>query len=130
MPVLYNFSDFLYFLKSSVYIVSYNLLLPSVLFLVPETVSIIEQAHALKPDGEYLFMCYGSTINNDIFYERRKKYCDEVGAPYLSSHKFRFAVASILKAAVVKTEYLQKQLGHSNRAMTEHYIKQLLNLTI
>ena len=92
------------------------------IFLVPEAVSIIEQAHDLNPDGEYLFMCYGRTINNDTFNERLKKYCDEAGVPYLSSHKLRFTVASTLKAAGVKTEYLQKQLGHSNRAMTEHYI--------
>ena len=92
------------------------------IFLVPEAVSIIEQAHALNPDGEYLFMCYGRTINNDTFNERLKKYCTEADVPYLSSHKLRFTVASTLKAAGVKTEYLQKQLGHSNRTMTEHYI--------
>ncbi len=92
------------------------------IFLVPEAVAIIELAHELNPDGEYLFMCHGRTINNDTFNERLKKYCNDAGVPYLSSHKLRFTVASTLKAAGVKTEYLQKQLGHSNRAMTEHYI--------
>ena len=41
-----------------------------------------------------------------------------------SSHKLRFTVASTLKAAGVETAYLQKTLGHSNRAMTEHYINE------
>ena len=92
------------------------------IYLVPEAVAIIKKAHEINPDGDYLFMCHGRTINNDTFNERLKKYCNDAGVPYLSSHKLRFTVASTLKAAGVKTEYLQKTLGHSNRAMTEHYI--------
>lgn len=92
------------------------------LYLIPEAVEIIEKAHEINPDGEYLFMCHGRTINNDTFNERLRKYCEEAGVPYLSSHKLRFTVASTLKAAGVDTSYLQKSLGHSNRAMTEHYI--------
>lgn len=61
-------------------------------------------------------------INNDTFNERLKKYCNEAGVPYLSSHKLRFTVASTLCEAGVDVSYLQKTLGHSNRAMTEHYI--------
>ena len=90
--------------------------------LIPEAVEIIQKAMEINPDGRYLFMCHGRTINNDTFNERLKKYCNDAGVPYLSSHKLRFTVASTLKAAGVSTEYLQKQLGHSNRAMTEHYI--------
>jgi integrase len=93
-------------------------------FLVPEAMEIIRKAHEINPDGEYLFMCHGRTINNDTFNERLKKYCNEAGVPYMSSHKLRFTVASTLKAAGVETAYLQKSLGHSNRAMTEHYINE------
>ena len=92
------------------------------IYLVPEAVEIIKKAHEINPDGEYLFMCHGRTINNDTFNERLRKYCNDAGVPYLSSHKLRFTVASTLKAAGVDTAYLQKTLGHSNRAMTEHYI--------
>ena len=92
------------------------------IFLVPEAVAVIEKAHEINPDGEYLFMCYGRPINNDTFNDRLRKYCKEAGVPYLSSHKLRFTVASTLRAAGVDTAYLQKTLGHSNRAMTEHYI--------
>ena len=92
------------------------------IYLVPEAVEIIKKAHEINPDGEYLFMCHGRTINNDTFNERLRKYCNDAGVPYLSSHKLRFTVASTLKAAGVETAYLQKTLGHSNRAMTEHYI--------
>lgn len=90
--------------------------------LIPEAMEIIKKAIEINPDGEYLFMCHGRTINNDTFNERLKKYCNDAGVPYLSSHKLRFTVASTLKAAGVSTSYLQKTLGHSNRAMTEHYI--------
>ena len=90
--------------------------------LVPEAVAIVEQAMQINPDGEFLFMCHGRPINNDTFNERLKKYCKDAGVPYLSSHKLRFTVASTLKAAGVDVGYLQRTLGHSNRAMTEHYI--------
>ena len=69
-------------------------------------------------------MCHRRTINNDTFNERLRNYCKDAGVPYLSSHKLRFTVASTLKAAGVETAYLQKTLGHSNRAMTEHYINE------
>ena len=92
------------------------------ILLVPEAVAIIQEAHALNPNGEYLFMCHGRELNNDTFNERLRKYCTEAGVPYLSSHKLRFTVASTLQAAGVDLTYLQKTLGHSNRAMTEHYI--------
>ena len=88
------------------------------IYLVPEALEIIKKAHEINPDGEYLFMCHGRTINNDTFNERLRKYCKDAGVPYLSSHKLRFTVASTLKAAGVDTAYLQKTLGHSNRAMT------------
>lgn len=90
--------------------------------LIPEAVEILKKAKEINPDGEYLFMCHGRTINNDTFNERLRKYCNDADVPYLSSHKLRFTVASTLKASGIETAYLQKQLGHSNRAMTEHYI--------
>ncbi|MCR5233991.1 MAG: site-specific integrase [Lachnospiraceae bacterium] len=64
----------------------------------------------------------GRPINNDTFNERLRKYCGEAGVPYLSSHKLRFTVASIMRSSGVDIAFLQKNLGHSNRRMTEHYI--------
>ncbi|MCR4745549.1 MAG: site-specific integrase [Lachnospiraceae bacterium] len=90
--------------------------------LISDAVKIIEEARRINPDGEYLFMCNGRPLNNDTFNERLRKYCKEAGVPYLSSHKLRYTVASILFASGVEIAYLQKTLGHSNRAMTEHYI--------
>ncbi len=94
--------------------------------LIPEAMEIIRKAIEVNPDGEYLFMCHGRPINNDTFNERLRKYCNDAGVPYLSSHKLRFTVASIEKKAGVKTECIQGQLGHSNRAMTEHYINEVV----
>ena len=90
--------------------------------LIPEALDIIEQARKTNPDGEYLFMLQGRPLNRDTFNERLRKYCNDAGVPYLSSHKLRFTVASILRSSGVDIAYLQKTLGHSNRAMTEHYI--------
>ena len=90
--------------------------------LIPEAVEILNMAKEINPDGEYLFMCHGRPINNDTFNERLRKYCGEAGVPYLSSHKLRFTVASIMRSSGVDIAFLQKNLGHSNRRMTEHYI--------
>ena len=92
--------------------------------LFPKTghINIINKAKEINPNGEYLFMCHGRELNNDTFNERLRKYCKEAGVPYLSSHKLRFTVASTMCSAGIDIGYLQKILGHSNRAMTEHYI--------
>lgn len=90
--------------------------------LIPEAMEIIYKALEINPDGKYLFMCHGRELNNDTFNERLRKYCKEADVPYLSSHKLRFTVASTMCANGISVEYLQKVLGHSNRAMTEHYI--------
>ena len=90
--------------------------------LIPDAVDIINKAKEINPNGEYLFMCHGRELNNDTFNERLRKYCKEAGVPYLSSHKLRFTVASTMCSAGIDIGYLQKILGHSNRAMTEHYI--------
>ena len=55
---------------------------------------------------------------------RLKKYCGELGITYLSSHKIRFTNASMLFDAGVKAIDIQPLLGHSNLAMTQHYIGQ------
>ena len=92
------------------------------LTLIPEAVEIINKAKEINPKGEYLFMCYERPLNNDTFNERLRKYCSGAEVPYLSSHKLRFTVASTMCAAGIDIAFLQKSLGHSNRAMTEHYI--------
>ena len=80
--------------------------------------------YELNPEAGLLFMHNGKPLSTDRFNRRLKKYCDEIGIPYLSSHKIRFTGASILFDAGVKITDIQSLLGHSNLAMTQHYISQ------
>ena len=74
--------------------------------------------------GEYLFMEYGRPLNNNTFNDWMRKFAKEAGVPYLSSHKLRFTVASILYNGGhgIDLKLLQRILGHSNLAMTLHYV--------
>lgn len=74
---------------------------------------------------ESLYACtMGRPLTTDTFNRRLKKYCGELGITYLSSHKIRFTNASMLFDAGVKAIDIQPLLGHSNLAMTQHYIGQ------
>lgn len=79
---------------------------------------------SLNPTGKLLFMHNSKPLTTDTFNSRLKKYCDEIGIEYLSSHKIRFTSASMLYDASVKPIDLQPLLGHSTLTMTEHYIGQ------
>ena len=92
--------------------------------LTPEAVEILKEARLKNPFGEYLFMEYGRPLNNNTFNDWMKKFSKEAGVPYLSSHKLRFTVASILYNGGhgIDLKQLQRILGHSNLAMTLHYV--------
>lgn len=92
--------------------------------LSEEGVNILKKMKTLNPCGQFLFMHEGRPLTTDSFNRRLKKYCSEVGIPYLSSHKIRFTGASMLYNAGVKPIDIQPLLGHSTLAMTQHYIGQ------
>lgn len=93
--------------------------------LTPEMKRIIQEAVALNPDGTYLFMYRGSTISTDTLNRRLKKYSNECGLPYLSSHGLRFTNASLLfQEGNLPLVDLSQLLGHSNTGMTLHYAEQ------
>ena len=87
-------------------------------------VTVLKKMKALNPNGKFLFMHEGRPLTTDTFNRRLKKYCNEIGIPYLSSHKIRFTGASMLYNAGVKPIDIQPLLGHSTLTMTEHYIGQ------
>lgn len=92
--------------------------------LPQEGVSVLKKMKELNPDGKFLFMHEGRPLTTDSFNRRLKKYCTEIGIPYLSSHKIRFTGASMLYDAGVKPIDIQPLLGHSTLTMTQHYIGQ------
>lgn len=93
-------------------------------YLPEEGVRVLTKMKALNPDGKLLFMHKGRPLTTDTFNRRLKKYCNEIGITYLSSHKIRFTGASLLFNAGVKPIDIQPLLGHSTLTMTEHYIGQ------
>ena len=86
---------------------------------------LLKEAHRKNPFAEYLFMLQGRPLNADTFNDHLRKYESQCGLAYLSSHKLRFTVASILYHGNqgMKITDLQKILGHSNVAMTLHYVQ-------
>ena len=87
-------------------------------------INILRKMKELNPNGKLVFMHEGRPLTTDTFNRRLKKYCGELGITYLSSHKIRFTNASMLFDAGVKAIDIQPLLGHSNLAMTQHYIGQ------
>jgi len=95
--------------------------------LVPDPgLKVLQEMRDLNPDGEFLFMYEGKTLGTKTFNRRLKRHCDTIGIPYLSSHKIRFTGASMLRKAGVEPIDIQPLLGHSNLAMTQHYIGEQL----
>lgn len=92
--------------------------------LTPTALSIVELAHCLYPDNEFLFMKDGKQILGDTFNERLKSICKVLGIKYRSSHQLRFTVATMLFQAGMPINKLSSLLGHSTTAMTWHYIRQ------
>lgn len=85
-------------------------------------------AKEINPTGEYVFMPYGRIMLTDTFNEYLKKYCNEAGVPYYSSHKIRFTSCSTLynKDNLVEVSRL---MGHSQVATTLMYLRNVHNDT-
>lgn len=93
-------------------------------YVSDKAVEILKKMKSLNPDKEPLFLYQGRTLTTESFNRRLEKYCKILGIPYLSSHKIRFTTASMLYDSGVKAIDIQPLLGHSNLAMTQHYIGQ------
>lgn len=96
--------------------------------MTTEAKRILLLAKEINPDGEYVFMPYGRIMLTDTFNEYLKKYCNEAGVPYYSSHKIRFTSCSTLynKDNLVEVSRL---MGHSQVATTLMYLRNVHNDT-
>lgn len=92
--------------------------------LTPTAQSIVELAHKLYPDNEYLFMRNGEQLIGNTFNEELEKICKKLNIKYRSSHQLRFTVATMLFQGGMSINKLSVLLGHSTVAMTWHYIRQ------
>lgn len=91
--------------------------------LVPKAKEILEKVKEINPDGEYIFMDNEKHLSQDAFNRKLKKACKELNIHEYSSHKIRFSSASILFTEGMPLTSLQSLLGHTNLAMTMHYIR-------
>lgn len=96
-------------------------------YLTDEAVSIIKKALALNPNGTLLFEPNGKAMTTDRFNRRLKRYCEECGIPYHSSHKIRFYNASSAYANGTNLSVISKLMGHSEVATTLHYLRDIDN---
>lgn len=93
--------------------------------LTDECKKIIENIKKINPDSEYMFTNNGNFIAICTFNRRLKNTCSDLDIRYLSSHKIRFSVASILYKNGLSLTELQYLLGHSDLKMTTHYLRNI-----
>ena len=94
-------------------------------YLTDEAIDIINRALALNPNGTFLFEPNGKVMTTDRFNRRLKKYCEECGVPYHSSHKIRFYNASSAYMNGTSLSVLSKLMGHTKVATTMHYLRDI-----
>lgn len=94
-------------------------------YLTDEAIRIIHKAIALNPNGTFLFEPNGTVMTTDRFNRRLKKYCEECGIKYHSSHKIRFYNASLAYTNGTNLTVISKLMGHSQVATTLHYLRDI-----
>ena len=94
------------------------------LHMTNEAYRILTLAKELNPDGEYVFMPYGRVISTYTFNQNLKRYCENAGVPYFSSHIIRFTSCSNLYNAT-DLAFTSSSMGHSTKATTLHYIRDI-----
>ena len=90
--------------------------------LTEQAIAILKKAKKLNPHGEYVFEPDGKLMTTDRFNRRLKKYCNECGIEYRSSHKIRFYCASTAYDGK-NLATISKLMGHSQVATTLHYLR-------
>lgn len=91
--------------------------------LTDKALTIVEKAHRLYPDNEYLFMRDGRQLIPNTFNEELQRVCDALGIKYRSSHQIRFTVATLLYEQGVSITKISYLLGHADTATTWLYIR-------
>jgi len=95
--------------------------------LTDTALEVISLAKELNPNSEYVFIKGGKNLTTITFNRRLKKYCEELGINYRSSHKIRFSTASVAHMSGMADVELQKLLGHTTLTMTQHYLRNIVS---
>lgn len=91
-------------------------------YLTDEAIKILHKAKELNPNRTYVFEPDDSIITTKSFNRRLKKYCQEAGVPYHSSHNIRFYNASTAFDGNNLTTF-SYLIEHSETATTLHYLR-------
>jgi len=92
--------------------------------ITPGADEILKRIKALGIDSEYIFADKnGKFLLTDTLNEHLRKICKNLGIQYHSSHSIRFTTASLLFDAGLNMTEIQKLLGHTTLAMTQHYLR-------
>ena len=84
--------------------------------------SIIEKLKNVNGSKKYVLNSTGELpITTNNFNEHLRRYCNETGVVYRSSHKIRFRACSKMYDAGVDEKTIQYLMGHSSIEMTRHY---------
>ena len=98
-----------------------------------EAARILDQLKVINGDKEYILQSINrgkKPRSGNHFNEHLKKYCEEAGIRYLSSHKTRFYGATALFDAGADPEQIRRIMGHTSLEMTQHYNRTAGNVTI
>lgn len=90
--------------------------------LTDEAIAILKKVHSQNPNGEYIFEHNGNPLTTDTFNRRLRKYCQECGITYHSSHKIRFYNASVAYNGE-NLAIISKLMGHADLATTLRYLR-------
>lgn len=85
---------------------------------------VLEALREINGDKTYILNAGRDSvypITSNHLNERLKKYCEEAGIKYHSSHKTRFGTITALYAAGVDEKVIQGIAGHSCLSTTRHY---------
>ena len=83
---------------------------------------VLEELRKINGDKEFILQSSGKNpISTNQFNEHLKKYCEEAGIQYHSSHKIRFFQCSNMYENGVDEKVNQYFMGHEEIATTRHY---------
>ena len=89
------------------------------IIITEEAVNIIEAAHSMNPDGEYLFMNNGTRIRGNRFTRRLEVICRKLQINEKSMHKVRKTYGSVLWSNGTDETLVTEQMGHTSISTTK-----------
>ena len=90
--------------------------------LIPKAAQlIINRAHMMTHDEEYLFSFRGHRINNQSIRKHLRAACKKCGISYKSPHQMRKTYGSMLLAEGVDEAIVKRQMRHTEIATTRSY---------